>query len=112
MKKFVKIAFGILLLFVIAFYLCVVYLLPSIINSKTAINKIQSLIFNKTKIETKITGLNLKVSPKLIFKLNVDSIDAKYNNTSVLDIKNHFSSRTVISHCFCCIDYCYFKFKQ
>ena len=88
MKKFVKITFGSLLLFVIAFYLCVVYLLPSIINSKTAINKIQSLIFNKTKIETKITGLNLKVSPKLIFKLNVDSIDAKYNNTSVLDIKN------------------------
>ncbi len=88
MKKIFEVTFGILLLFVITLYLCVVYALPSIINSKTAINKLQSLIHNKTGIETNITGLNLKISPKLAVFLRVDSIDAKNNNVSVADIKN------------------------
>ena len=88
MKKFVKITFSVLLALIVAFYLCVVFILPPVINNKTTINKLQSLIFNKTKIETNITGLNLKVSPKLIFKLNVDDIDAKQENVSVVNIKN------------------------
>ncbi len=88
MKKFVKITFSVLLVFIIAFYLCLVFVLPPVINNKTTINKLQSLIFNKTKIETKITELNLKVSPNLTFKLNVDGIDAKQENVSVVNIKN------------------------
>ena len=88
MKKIFKITFGVLLLSVIAFYLCVVCVLPSIINSKTAINKLQSLIHNKTGIETNITGLNLKISPLLTVVFKVGSVDAKNNNTSVADIKN------------------------
>ena len=87
MKKIFKITFGVLLLSVIAIYLCIVFVLPSIINSKTAINKLQSSIHNKTGIETNITGLNLKISPALAVVLHVDSIDAKNNNISVLDIK-------------------------
>ena len=88
MKKFVKITFGILLLFVVVFYLGVVFVLPSVINNKTTINKLQSLIYDKTKIETTVTGLNLKVSPKLTVILNIDSIDAKDNNITVADINN------------------------
>ena len=63
-------------------------MLPQIINSKLAINKLQSVIYNKTGIETNVIGLNLKVSPKLIFVLNMDSFDAKDNNISVLGFKN------------------------
>ena len=88
MKKIFKIILGGLLLFVIAIYLCVVFVLPSIINNKTTINKLQSLIHNKTGIETNITGLNLKISPKLIVILKIDSIDAKNNDAYVADIKN------------------------
>lgn len=88
MKKIFKITFGVLLLLFIAIYLCVVCVLPSIINSKTAINKLQSIIHNKTGIETTITGLNLKISPVFTVALKIDSIDAKNNNVSVADIKN------------------------
>ena len=88
MKKFAKITFGILILFIITFYLCVVCILPSIVNNKTTINKLQLLIHNKTGIETNITGLNLKISPKLIVVLNIDSINAKNNNVAVADIEN------------------------
>jgi hypothetical protein len=88
MKKIFKITFGVLLLFFITFYLCVVCVLPSIINSKAAINKLQSSIHNKTGIETNITGLNLKIFPMLTLVLRVDSIDAKNNNISAADIKN------------------------
>ncbi|MBR1424750.1 hypothetical protein IJ579_04225 [bacterium] len=88
MKKIFKITFGALLLLVIAFYLGIVYVLPTIINSETAINKLQSLINNKTGIETNITGLNLKISPKLNIVLNIDSIDAKSKNVTVANIKN------------------------
>ncbi len=87
-KKIFKIAFGVLLLLIIGLYLCVVCVLPSIVNSRTTINKLQSLIFNKTGIETKIVALNLKISPKLNVVLNVDSIDAKNKNVTVADIKN------------------------
>ena len=88
MKKIFKITFGVLLLLLVALYLGIVCVLPSIINSKTTINTLQSFIHNKTGIETKITGLNLKISPKLLVIFNVDSIDAKNNNASVADIKN------------------------
>lgn len=88
MKKIFKITLGVLLLSVIAVYLCVVCVLPSIINSKTTINKLQSLIHNKTGIETNIEGLNLKISPTLAVFLQVAGIDAKNNNISALDIKN------------------------
>ena len=88
MKKFFKITFGILLLFVISLYLGTVFLLPPIINSKITVNKLQSLVLNKTGTETDITGLDLKISPKLIVTLNIDGIAAKNNNVSVADIKN------------------------
>ena len=88
MKKIFKITFGILLLLVVGLYLCVVCVLPSIVNSKTTINKLQSLIFEKTGIETKIDTLNLKISPKLNVVLKVDSIDAKNKDVVVVDIKN------------------------
>ena len=88
MKKIFKITFGVLFLFILAVYLCVVCVLPSIINSKTTINKLQALIHNKIGIETNIMGLNLKISPKLTVDLSIDSIDAKNNNVSVADIKN------------------------
>ena len=88
MKKIIKITFGVLLLLVIGLYLGIVCVLPSIINSKTTINKLQSLILNKTGIETTITELNLKISPKLIVVLKVSSIDAENKNVKVVDIKN------------------------
>ena len=88
MKKIFKLTFCILLLSAIALYLGIVFLLPQIVNSKLTINKLQSFIQNKTGVETKITGLNLKISPKLLVIFNVDSIDAKNNNASVSDIKN------------------------
>ena len=90
MKKFFKITFGILLLLAIVFYLCVVFVLPSIINNKTTINKLQSIIHEKTSIETTITGLNFKISPKLTVILNIDSINAENNNIKVADIENLF----------------------
>ena len=88
MKRFFKITFGVLLLFVFAFYLCVVCILPSVINSKTTINNLQSLIRNKTGTEANITGLNVKISPALTVVLKIDSFDAKNNNFSVANIKN------------------------
>ena len=88
MKKIFKITFSVLLLFVIVLYLCLVCVLPSIINSKATINKLQSLILDKTGIETKIDALNLIISPKLNIVLNVDSIDAEKKDVTVVDIKN------------------------
>ena len=88
MKKIFKITFGVLLLLVISLYLGAVFLLPPIINSKVTVNKLQSLILEKTGIETNISGLNLKISPKLTVFLKIESIEAKNNNVSVADIKN------------------------
>ena len=88
MKKIFTITFSVLLLLLVTVYLCVVCVLPAIINSKAAINKLQSLIHNKTGIETTITGLNLKISPNLTIVLKVDSIDAKNNKIAIVDIKN------------------------
>ncbi len=87
MKKIFTITFSVLLLLAACLYLCVVCVLPSIINSKATINKLQSSILKKTGAETTITGLKLKISPTLIISLNIDSVDAKNNNTSVVDIK-------------------------
>ena len=88
MKNFLKITFGLLLLFVIVLYLGTVFLLPQIINSKNTINSLQSLILEKTGTKTNIKGLNLKISPALFVFFKIDSLDAKNNNTSVADIKN------------------------
>ena len=87
MKKIFTITFSVLFLLLITVYLCVVCVLPSIINSKATINKLHSVILKKTGTETEITGLNLKISPKLVVVLNIDSVDAKNNNASVADIK-------------------------
>ena len=88
MKKIFKITFGVLLLSIVALYFGIVCILPSIINSKITINKLQSFIHNKTGAETTITGLKLKISPKLNIVLNIDSVDSKNNNAPVTDIKN------------------------
>ena len=88
MKKIFKITFGVLLLLVIIFYFGIVCILPSVINSKITINKIESLILNKTGINTNIKGLNLKISPKLVAVFNVDSIEAQNNDVSIANIKN------------------------
>ncbi len=88
MKKIFIILFLILVSLVSALYLGLVFLLPHVINSNVTINKLQSLIQNKTGIETNIKGLNLKISPKFNINLDVDSIDAKNNNITAADIKN------------------------
>ena len=88
MKKFFTILFLILLLSIFVFYIGIVFLLPQVINNTATINKLQSLIHDKTGIETTITGLNLKISPKLIVVLNVDSIDAKSKNVNIINIKH------------------------
>ena len=88
MKKVLEITFYLIFLSVVIVYFGIVFLLPQAVNSKIAINKLQSLIYSKTKIQTNIKGLKLKISPKLIFDLNIDSIDAKNNNVSVVNIKN------------------------
>ena len=77
MKKILKISLYIILLSVICVYLGVVFVLPKIMNSKFVINKLQSVIYNKTKIETKITGVKLKVSPVFVVDFKVDSVDFK-----------------------------------
>ena len=86
-KKFIEIVFYTILSLVICLYFGIVFLLPQIINNKTTINKLQSLIYDKTGIETNIAGLKLNVSPQLIFILSVDGINVKYNNLPVADIK-------------------------
>ena len=88
MKKILKISTYIVLLSMICVYLGVVFVLPQIINSKFMINKLQSAIYNKTKIETQITGLKLKISPVFVVDFKVDSVDSMYNNTPVVDIKD------------------------
>ena len=88
MKRFLRIALYILFSFVIIFYLGIVLFLPKIVNNTSTINKLEKQIFNKTGIETNITGINLKVSPILLFALNIESIDTNFDNTSVIDIKN------------------------
>ncbi|MBR6126807.1 hypothetical protein IKQ21_03895 [bacterium] len=88
MKKISKIVFGVLLALLIVLYLGIVCVLPAIVNNKATINKLESLILEKTGIETTITGLNIKISPKLVVYFNIDSLDAKNNNTSAADIKN------------------------
>ena len=88
MKKIFTITFSILLLLLIIIYLCMICVLPSIINSKTTMNRLQSLILEKTGTETTITGLELKISPMLLVSLNIDSVNAKNKNVPVADIKN------------------------
>ena len=88
MKKFIKILFFTILLLVICLYFFVVFLVPQIINNRTVINKLQSFIYNKTGVETNISGVNLKISPSLVVVVNVDNIDAKNNNAVIADIKN------------------------
>ena len=88
MKKFFKIIFGLLLLLLIVLYLGIVFLLPKIINNKSIISSLQSVILEKTGTETSITGLNLKIYPNLTVNLKLDSLDAKNNNITAANIKN------------------------
>ena len=88
MKKFFRITFCILFTFAVALYLGIVLVLPKVINSENVINKLEEQIFNKTGIESNITGLTLKVSPTLVFDLNINGIDTNYDNKSVFDLKN------------------------
>jgi len=86
-KNIIKISFCTISLLAFCLYLSIVLLFPRIINNKTVINKLQFAIHNKTGIETTITGLNFKISPKLFVILDVDSIVAKNRNVTVADIK-------------------------
>ena len=88
MKKILSIIFGIILIIAVILYIGIVCLLPQIVNSKAVINKLRTLIYNKTEIETTIDGLNLKVSPTLTFYLKVNSIAGKKNDVQVIDVKN------------------------
>lgn len=88
MKKALKIIILTIVLTVFFLYLGIVFLLPQTVNNENTIKKIQSLIYNKTKTETNITGLNLTVTPNLIAVLNIESIEAKNNNYTVADIKD------------------------
>lgn len=88
MQKSFKIIFYTIITFAVGLYLGIVFLLPPIINSKTTTEKLQSLIHEKTRIETSIGGLNLKISPMLTVRLKIDNIDAKNNNLPVADIEN------------------------
>ena len=87
MEKIFKITLGVLLLFIVTLYLGIVFVLPSAINSKFTVNKIQTFIHKKAGIDATILGLNLKISPKLNVALDVESVDAKNNDASVIDIK-------------------------
>ena len=53
----------------VALYLGDCIFAAKLVNNKATINKLQSQILKKTGIETNITGLNLKISPKLNFAL-------------------------------------------
>ena len=88
MKKILKIIFLVLLSSVLTLYLGVVFLLPKIMSNKVVISKLESLILQKSGLETNIEGLDLKVSPKLNFVLNINSVNSKYNNVSAFDIEN------------------------
>ena len=88
MNKILKILLFGLLSLAIIIYSALIFLLPQVINSEKTINKIKSLIYDKSGIETDIAGLSLKVSPKLNFTLDVQSVNAKHNDISVCDIEN------------------------
>ena len=87
MKKIFTITLSALLLLIVGLYLGIVCVLPSIINSKLAVNKLQSLILEKTGAKTTIMGLNLKISPKLNVVLNVENIESKDKKATVIDVK-------------------------
>ena len=88
MKKVLKITLLTIILILFFLYIGTVFLLPQIVNNKNTIKKVQSLIYNKIKTETKISRLKLKIYPNFIAVLNIEHIDAKNNNVSVADIKN------------------------
>ncbi|MBR6163985.1 hypothetical protein IKQ26_08885 [bacterium] len=88
MKKILKISLLSILSVALILYSATIFLLPQVINNKAIINKLQKLVYNKCGIETQLEGLNLKVSPKLGFDFKIDSLIAKHNDISVVDIKN------------------------
>ncbi len=88
MKKFLKIVFSVIFISLVSLYAGVVFLLPYAVNNKVTIDKLQSLIYDKSKVKANITGLNLKVSSKLVFDLSVDGIDTKINNSDLFNLKN------------------------
>ena len=77
MKKFFKITSCILFASIVVLYSGIVLVLPKVINSETVINKLEEQVFNKTGIESNITGLTLKVSPTLVLNLNINSIETE-----------------------------------
>ncbi|MBR1461696.1 hypothetical protein IJ596_08735 [bacterium] len=87
MKKIFGIVFLFLLLSVFVLYMGVVFLLPQVINSDAAIKKLETFILHKSGMNTNIEGLELKVSPKLNFILNIDSVNSKSNNVSVFNLE-------------------------
>ncbi len=88
MQKIFKIIFYTIITFVVGLYLGIVFILPQIINHKATTDKLQSLILDKTGMESNITGLNLKISPLLSAKLTVNNIKIKYNDRVGLNIQN------------------------
>lgn len=88
MKKIFKITFGILLLFIVSLYLGIVFLLPQLINNKSIQKDLSHFVNKKSGVETTITALNLKISPKLIVTLKIDNFDSRYKKVSVLNLKN------------------------
>ena len=88
MKKILKISLFGLFALAVVLYCSLIFLLPQVINSKTSINKLQSFIYSKCGVKTDIVGINLKVSPKLSFDFDVQSLVAKHNDVSFVDIKN------------------------
>lgn len=88
MKKFLTITLSIILISVTILYFGIVFLLPKTVNSKAAQNLLTSYIYKKSKIETNIKGLNLKISPKLAIALYVDSINARSKNVSIIAADN------------------------
>ena len=88
MKKIFKITFYIIFLTAIILYLGVVFLLPQIVNSDTMQKEFSHFVNKKSGVETTITALNLKISPKLIVTLKIDNFDSRYKKVSVLNLKN------------------------
>ncbi len=88
MKKIFEVIFFIILTFAISIYLGIVFLIPQVTNNKAAITKFEKLLANKTGIITDIDGLNLKISPKFILFLNIDSASAKNRDIVSFDVKN------------------------
>ncbi|MBO6273404.1 hypothetical protein J6O48_11580 [bacterium] len=88
MKKFLKIIFCIIFISVIILYIGVVFLLPQFVNCKTVQKELSYLVNKKSGVETTISALRLNISPNLVVRLKIDSLNTKYKKVSVLNLKN------------------------